>query len=991
VARTHDEAKQLAMSQPMRFVENRGQIHDVDGSKRPEVAYYANAKDAQLYFTSSGIGYVFEAEPWPSQKRFVMEMELIGSNKDVKISGQDRAQGVFNFLKGSKEEWIIGVPGYNKLVYENVYRNIDMVVQTHEMGVKYDFVVRPGGNVKDIRFQYNGASKIGISDEGKLKVQTPVGFVEEQAPFSYQGETPVGSSFRMNGNEVSFQVANYDHSQTLVIDPVAAWSTFFGDSGPDQFMDVEIDVNGVIDAVGWSESTTITSAGMATKNARAGGATSQDRDGLIARFNANGSLEWWSFLGGSGTDEIHSVEIDGGNVYVMGKTFSGTNFPTASSVGAPVQTTYGGSGDAFVTCLDNGLSAASGGTIRWSTYKGGASLEEGLRISVRTINNVRYIAGTGSTSTGFPVAPSPTTTPASCATAINTTVPAQPTAPGATGGGSREAFVFYWVETNVGGVASGTPTNATESWATYLGGVSDDEGTAIEINGAGDVYVGGWTKSAEKTGANPNGLPTGNASITSQIPAGAGGTAEDGYVGKFSQAGCLLCLGYIGGSGNDRVLDGAMGNDDAGRERFMVGGSTTSDGFSGVASLAPGCGQSTRGGAGDGFLTILTDQCVIGCTTYHGGQGEDVVTDIDVLENSIAVGGRTTVLVCGNTDSPGTGTGRMPISPGDNQAGSNAPPLGTYGAANNGSKDMWAACFDMRCCRLWSTFWGGTQNDFAEGITAKRFTNEDRVIVAGYTGSYTPAGGGQVPYPVQRSGATFGATAFQQSAMPQNTSPDAALLGITFAPDEKLSIDLASFSISAEGTTVHLNWRTASEENNEGFEIQRKVLDNPYDQVEFTKIASHLTNTSLSGLGTSAYGKSYSYIDHGDLQPGKYYIYRLVDISHDGIRTEHPSMSLKLESGVTSPVFSFRADVSPNPATEGFINLNFSLPNADKVTVEIYSVDGKKIATPISKEYGAGPQAEMIPLDGLAPGVYTAMISTGNYTTVRTRQFVVVR
>jgi hypothetical protein len=296
----------------------------------------------------------------------------------------------------------------------------------------------------------------------------------------------------------------------------------------------------------------------------------------------------------------------------------------------------------------------------------------------------------------------------------------------------------------------------------------------------------------------------------------------------------------------------------------------------------------------------------------------------------------------------------------------------------------------MMCCRLWSTFWGGSLNDNPQGLSAFNVNGIDRVIVAGFTLSVTPPPAG-TPYPSVATGIYSGA--FTQATMPVGTQPDGAILGITFAPDEKLSIDLASFGIAAEGKTVRLNWRTASEENNDGFIIERAILDDPFDTPEFTAIESYVRDQSLSGLGTSPYGKSYSYVDRDEwLQPGKFFLYRLVDVSHDGIRTTHPALSIRLEAaGPQAPVQQFTAEVSPNPATEGFINLNFSLQAEENVTVEIYSADGKKMATPISEVMAAGSYSRLIKIDGLAPGVYTAMVSTGNYTSVRTRQFVVVR
>jgi hypothetical protein len=554
-------------------------------------------------------------------------------------------------------------------------------------------------------------------------------------------------------------------------------------------------------------------------------------------------------------------------------------------------------------------------------------------------------------------------------------------------GGTSDAYLIYWTE------STATLGTVAETWSTYLGGSSIDEGSGVELDGTGNLYVAGHTQSLG---------PSQVAGTTVAFPAAGGAGVKvthsvsanaqfDGYEGKFSPTGGRLCLGFFGNSGDDYVKD--SGFDDAAGIIYLTGQTLSSNfdiGGTGLGQdgLAAGCGQPARAGAADAYMAKFDANCVLRCATYHGGSEEDIGMDLDVLENSGALGGNTTIIVAGYTFSA-----NMPVSPTANQQGSIAQPLSPSGGAytapvSGNSSDFFMICYSPDCCRLWSSYWGGSRSDEAHGVSAFTTANGiDRMVVGGVT--FSVSGGGETAYPV--SNAT-GSNYFQ-GAMTVNGEPDAALLVFDFFRDEKLSIDLTSFGASVNERNVNLKWRTASEDHNAGFEVRRAELLTPYDKVNFKAIGNYLTNTDLIGLGSSPVGKEYIYVDNDpSLVAGRTYIYQLVDIANDGVRTEHPSVSVQLDAGTITPVYEFKVDpVKPNP-TSGSMQLAFSLREDSKVTVEIYGADGKKIATAIDGEnFTAGDHTHAFDVKHLVPGVYTAVVSTSNYNYVRTRQFVVVK
>jgi hypothetical protein len=188
---------------------------------------------------------------------------------------------------------------------------------------------------------------------------------------------------------------------------------------------------------------------------------------------------------------------------------------------------------------------------------------------------------------------------------------------------------------------------------------------------------------------------------------------------------------------------------------------------------------------------------------------------------------------------------------------------------------------------------------------------------------------------------------------------------------------------------VYLDWRTASEVANAGFEVYRALeADSSY-----TLIASYITNPGLAGFGTTSEGHRYSLVDGGDgaLQVGETYLYRLVDVATDGTRTEHEAKSVMINGGVTPGIYSFFRlhQMAPNPSA-GDVRVSFSLADAGAVKIEVLNMAGEVMMTPIDgREYQAGEHGETISTTGLPAGSYMVRMSAGR--SILTRPLTVVR
>jgi hypothetical protein len=263
-------------------------------------------------------------------------------------------------------------------------------------------------------------------------------------------------------------------------------------------------------------------------------------------------LSYSRLLGGSGLDEAVSVAVDAtGNVYLAGTT-SSAGF--AGGPGAPAGI------DLFVTKLD-----ARGTTVLYTTYIGGAGVDEARGMTIDTLGNV-YVVG-ATTSSNFP-----TVSPRQAARA-----------------GESDGFLLRLATTGAG-----------LTFSTYFGGSGVDEINAVAVDAARNMYVAGTTRSPD---------------FPLLAPAQAYGGQLDGFAARFSAAGTLTYSTYFGGSGIDTLEGVAV--DAAGNANVV--GSTTSPNLPVLNAQRP-----SRSGGIDAFFARVSPTGAPVFCTYFGGTGNDV-------------------------------------------------------------------------------------------------------------------------------------------------------------------------------------------------------------------------------------------------------------------------------------------------------------------------------------------------------------------------------
>ncbi len=175
--------------------------------------------------------------------------------------------------------------------------------------------------------------------------------------------------------------------------------------------------------------------------------------------------------------------------------------------------------------------------------------------------------------------------------------------------------------------------------------------------------------------------------------------------------------------------------------------------------------------------------------------------------------------------------------------------------------------------------------------------------------------------------------------------------------DRTLPVELVSFTASVTNGKVKLDWQTATEVDNNGFEVERANVDSEtWGKIGFVE-GHHTTNSP----------KYYSFSDNPCTTAANKYKYRLKQIDNSG-KHEYSSV---VEISLGTPVNFILEQNYPNPFNPSTM-IRFQLPVPGMVSLELYSPTGEKVATLLNGNMETG--AHSIPLNAgelqLSSGVY---------------------
>jgi len=561
---------------------------------RHEVAFpLPSPDDVATWF--SGLSEAGPSDLATSAEPATLRLQFVGGNPDTHVVGEEQLPGIVNYFIGNDPtKWHTNIPTYGSIVYERLYPGIDLIYSGGEDFLKGTFVVAPGANPDDIRWRYDGASRVELS-QGELLIHVAeddkAASLIEREPVAWQTvagkRNPVDARYVVRGDgSIGFALGRYDTAQPLIIDPTLDYSTYFGGSGFDGSGGIAVDCNDHVYIAGATDSPNFPPPDPTP--------LAGDLDLFVTKLDRSKTgaeqLIYTTYVGGADRESVLGIEVDcSGRAYVVGYTGS-DDLPTTANAFQP---DFSADVDGMVVQLD------AAGAIHYVSYLGGTNFEELVQIAVGENGLMHVVGFTGSTDF-------PTTDDAFQQAKVGAV-------------GEFDALMAV-LDPSKSGAASLV-------YSTYYGGAEADEGYAIDVSSDGIIYFAGHSASDDLVLEN---------SIQDYQ---GGGWSGDAFLVKLdsSQSGNdqLLFATYLGGTGGE--ISGGIAVDSSGD--VVWGGLTASANFTTTAISPPYGGGDDWG---DAFLVkVDTTTPSLIYSRFVGGSGDDAIRHVvvDGSGNAYVTGG----------------------------------------------------------------------------------------------------------------------------------------------------------------------------------------------------------------------------------------------------------------------------------------------------------------------------------------------------------------
>lgn len=227
---------------------------------------------------------------------FKIKFENILEN--LEVIGEGELSWYKNHLgSSSSQKDITKVKMYSKLKYNNIYKGIDLIFYINNGNLEYDFIINKEGSIEYIKMSFDGVESISFDEEENLLLKVNNEDITILKPESYQDilgvRNVVESNFILNENIITFEVGEYYKEYVLTIDPVLAYSTYFGAEGWDVFFG-GMDIDAQNNAYGLG----LVLTGEIFTNRPPLGPTGFDAILFLTKFNSSGQLVYSTLING---------------------------------------------------------------------------------------------------------------------------------------------------------------------------------------------------------------------------------------------------------------------------------------------------------------------------------------------------------------------------------------------------------------------------------------------------------------------------------------------------------------------------------------------------------------------------------------------------------------------------------------------------------------------------------------------------------------------
>jgi hypothetical protein len=592
---------------PVFFVENRGQWAGEARYAGNTAGYAVAFHDDRVVLTRAG-----------EKGNATVELAFVGGR--ARPQGEDPLRARVSYFVGEASSWRSNLESCAAVRYRGLWPGVDLRFYESAGALEYDVILAPGAELAPVEFEVVGAASLAVESDGALLLRTELGDLRQAAPRTWEVAED-GTQVRLRcdfdlraTSRYGFRANERDPRRTLVVDPVLMWGTYFRCSGFAPVIDV--DAAGCVYLAGNTNGLLTTPGTYQPNNP---GSTS----GFIAKLDpsATGSaqLVWCTYLGGSGSENFHTLKIGPTGSITVGGFTTSTNFPT--TIGALSRQFF--SSRAGVVCT----LAPNGDALQYSTFLSGTF---GSDVDVDAV--VPHANGT-------------------ITVAILTDHPNIPTTAGAYQTSSAGGYDLWMARIDPARIGS-----AQLQWATYLGSPGSEwlGDIAVTQSDLDKITFCGRTNSgASLPRSHQSGTLGGTDMIIGQFDITRSGASQRTFLHVISgsttsqdraddlaidASGAIHSIGNHGttyrlislssdGStitGNHQILSGLTSE---GANAFLSeNGILTASGFTSgaIVPITADAGQPTGMGQGDLWICqfdTTTSQVVYG--SYLGGSGDD--------------------------------------------------------------------------------------------------------------------------------------------------------------------------------------------------------------------------------------------------------------------------------------------------------------------------------------------------------------------------------
>ena len=529
------------------------------------------------------------------------------------------------FIGTDSEKWKGNVNSYGEIIYQNIYKNIDLKVYSANGNFKYDFILNPGAEVSQIKLKVEGLNDLILKDRS-LNYVTGIATLEENIPLAYiesanQKQKVACNYLLTDKNIIQFNIPNFKPltaNSRLIIDPVLLISTYSGSSGTTYGSSATYDTQGnlfigaLLFDTGWPYTLGAYDVSFA------GGI-----DMGITKFDVTGSNQIWStYIGGVYEDVVLNLAANSNDkLFVFGYSYQ--NYPVTPG---SFDISPNGQNDIVVSKL-----SAAGNTLLASTYVGGND-DDGRSLSLSM--NVHSFGDLDKgelqiDANGNPVIATLTMSP---------NFPVTPGAYQTAFGGSVDACVFK------------LNSSLTQMmYSSFIGGTDDEASYGMSLDANGNTIITGGTNST-------------NFPITT-------GAYQTNYAGGFSYQYDSF-ISVIDATGNNLLASTYFGYNNEKDKGYKTAVDTSGNIYvfgntEGTLPISPGVFSTQNTG---NYLLKLNPSLttLLKCTAYGDGTAFPNLQPI-----AFHIDGCNQVYCAGFTSSTFGNPNQFPVTPGAFQSSPN--------------------------------------------------------------------------------------------------------------------------------------------------------------------------------------------------------------------------------------------------------------------------------------------------------------------------------